>query len=176
MRRVRTKIASVVLLLATTPLDAQGLSEAFTPGPLIEGQGPNALVPGMTPLPAGIRLKVSFDVSDAGEDGKANKTLVSAARFLNMHVRAGVDPDHVAAAVIAHGKAVGDLTRDAASTPNGPLVDSLLQHNARIIVCGQSAAAYGVSKEDLLPGVELALSAMTAHAMLQQDGYTLNPF
>jgi len=27
-----------------------------------------------------------------------------------------------------------------------------------------------------LPGVTMALSAMTAHALLQQDGYTLNPF
>ena len=39
-----------------------------------------------------------------------------------------------------------------------------------------SAAAYGVAKGDLIPGVELALSAMTAHAQLQQAGYTVNPF
>ena len=43
-------------------------------------------------------------------------------------------------------------------------------------MCGQSAAGQGVKKTDLLPGVELALSAMTAHALLQQQGYTLNPF
>ena len=45
----------------------------------------------------------------------------------------------------------------------------------RIIICGQSAAAYGVKKSDFHTGVELALSAMTAHALLQQDGYTV-PF
>jgi len=28
----------------------------------------------------------------------------------------------------------------------------------------------------LAPGVEMTLSAMTAHALLQQDGYTMNPF
>ena len=33
-----------------------------------------------------------------------------------------------------------------------------------------------VTNDDLLPGVELALSAMTMHALLQQKGYTLNPF
>ena len=44
------------------------------------------------------------------------------------------------------------------------------------IVCGQSAACYGVKTDDLLPGVEMAVSAMTAHALLQQQGYTLNPF
>ena len=37
-------------------------------------------------------------------------------------------------------------------------------------------SAHGVAKADLIPGVELALSAMTAHAQLQQAGYTVNPF
>jgi intracellular sulfur oxidation DsrE/DsrF family protein len=47
----------------------------------------------------------------------------------------------------------------------------------RIILCGQSAAGLGLDETaDLLPGVEVALSAMTAHALLQQDGYTVNPF
>ncbi|HBH44411.1 MAG TPA: hypothetical protein DDY28_08390, partial [Hyphomonas atlantica] len=43
-------------------------------------------------------------------------------------------------------------------------------------LCGQTAAYRDVTKADLLPGVEMSLSAMTAHAQLQQDGYTLNPF
>jgi intracellular sulfur oxidation DsrE/DsrF family protein len=46
----------------------------------------------------------------------------------------------------------------------------------RIFVCGQSAAYYDVTTNDLLPGVEMALSAMTVHALLQQQGYSLNPF
>jgi intracellular sulfur oxidation DsrE/DsrF family protein len=46
----------------------------------------------------------------------------------------------------------------------------------KIIVCGQTAAYYGVKTDELLPGVQMALSAMTAHALLQQQGYTLNPF
>jgi len=36
--------------------------------------------------------------------------------------------------------------------------------------------AFDVGKDDLLPGVERVLSAMTLHALLQQQGYTLNPF
>ena len=46
----------------------------------------------------------------------------------------------------------------------------------RFILCGQSAAAYGITPENLIPGVEMALSAMTAFALLQQNGYTVNPF
>jgi intracellular sulfur oxidation DsrE/DsrF family protein len=55
-------------------------------------------------------------------------------------------------------------------------VAALLGAGARIIVCGQTAAYYDVATEDLLPGVEMALSAMTVHALLQQQGFTLNPF
>ncbi|HCE21170.1 MAG TPA: hypothetical protein DF282_01490, partial [Hyphomonas sp.] len=50
------------------------------------------------------------------------------------------------------------------------------KHRVRIILCGQTAAYRDIEKSDLLPGVEIALSAMTAHAKLQQDGYSLNPF
>jgi hypothetical protein len=35
---------------------------------------------------------------------------------------------------------------------------------------------YDIGKDDLLPKVELSLSAMTTHAQLQSQGYTLNPF
>jgi hypothetical protein len=34
----------------------------------------------------------------------------------------------------------------------------------------------GVGTSDLIEGVEMALSAMTAHAVLQRQGYALNPF
>jgi len=56
------------------------------------------------------------------------------------------------------------------------LIKALTGKGVRIIVCGQSATYYDIENEDLLPNVEMALSAMTAHALLQQDGYTLNPF
>ena len=41
-------------------------------------------------------------------------------------------------------------------------------HHVDIQLCGQSAARYDISASDLLPGVRLALSAMTAYAQLQQ--------
>ena len=59
---------------------------------------------------------------------------------------------------------------------NAELVKVLVDHGVRIYVCGQTAAYYDVAQKDLLPGVELALSAMTMHAVPQQQGFTLNPF
>lgn len=147
---------------------------AFQTGPVFDDAGPHAPVPGATPIPDGVAFKISFDTSKASESGKENRTLVAAARFINMHAAAGVDPAAIDLAVVIHGKAVNDVTKDASD--NLALMEALFSQNVRIIVCGQSAAYYGVTTQELAPNVEMALSAMTAHAILQQDDYTLNPF
>ncbi len=166
--------------VATVPAAAQDAPSSFGPGPLITDYGSIAPAEGHTPIPADTEFKVAFDTAAPG--GKEpNRTLESAARFLNMHVAAGVPAERIRVAVVVHGRAVGDVTTaggagDRSPNPNAALVAALLSHGTRIIVCGQSAAGLGVTKDDLLPGVEMALSAMTAHALLQQEGYTLNPF
>jgi intracellular sulfur oxidation DsrE/DsrF family protein len=157
--------------------------DAFTTGPVFEDFGPVADVETTFAIPEGAILKHSFDVSKKAEEGELNKTLVSAARFINMHARAGVSPGNIHVAVIVHGGAVRDVTNaehyeEAVGGENASaaLIEALLKQNVRIIVCGQSAAYYDVGTEDLLPGIEMALSAMTAHALLQQEGYSINPF
>jgi intracellular sulfur oxidation DsrE/DsrF family protein len=99
---------------------------------------------------------------------------VSAARFINMHARAGIPGDNIRVAVVGLGKAVKEMADDLSASA-GPIA-ALTDQRVRIIVCGQRAAYYGVASDDLLPGIEMALSAMTAHAVLQQQGHTLNPF
>jgi len=101
-----------------------------------------------------------------------------------MHAKAGVNEKNMKLAVVFHSKGAFDLTRasyygekyDSAENANAVIIKALLEKNVRIILCGQTAAYYGIKNEDLLPGVEMALSAMTAHALLQQEGYTLNGF
>ena len=101
-----------------------------------------------------------------------------------MHARAGVKPDRLHAAVVLHGPAVWDVTlagaygrhRKGGTNATQPLVEALLAAGVEVIVCGQSAASQGVTHADLLPGVRMALSAMTAHLLLQRQGYLLNPF
>lgn len=156
----------------------------FTAGPVIADYGKVTEVETTMPLPADVALRHAFDVVDGAKAGEVNRGFDSAARFVNMHARAGVPTDRIQAAIVVHGPAVLDLLnaqayakrRDGKDNANAPLVAALLAHNVRVIVCGQSAAAQDVANADLLPGVEVALSAMTAHALLQQQGYTLNPF
>ena len=160
--------------LLALPTAAQADPSDLHAGTLIPQFGGIADVEGATPIPAGTEFKVAFDESSR-TPGELNRTLTSAVRFLNMHAAAGVPDERQHLAVVVHGAAIGDVATGSAG-PNAALVAALLDHGVRIIVCGQSAVALGVTKADLLPGVEMALSAMTAHALLQQEGYTLNPF
>lgn len=184
--------AGAALALSSQTATAQkvsGLPEGFVFGPVFEDQGPHAPVAMDVPLPADMQLAVAFDVAKA-EAGTLNRTLISAARFINTHAAAGVAPENIRAAVVVHGPAVFDLADDAAyarkypdaaadpapANPNGALAAALIAQGVQIIICGQSAAAQGLGKDELLPGVIMDLSAMTAHARLQQGGFTLNPF
>ncbi|MEL6507628.1 MAG: DsrE family protein [Pseudomonadota bacterium] len=169
------------LFMAGGPAAAQ--PPGFTYGPVIPDEGPTAPVPGRVPLAPDTNLKVAMDVVERAAASKKNRSFVTAARFINMHAAAGLPPERARLALVIHGAAVQDVTTSAFHTGanerdhgSHALIASLLKAGVTITVCGQSAAAQGITKDDLLPGVTLSLSAITAHALLQQDGYTLNPF
>jgi len=135
-------------------------------------------------VPADTEFAIAFDVAKPAEDGARNRGFESAARFINMHVAAGVPEENIQIAVVVHGKAAMDLLSDEAwaakgkegANLSGAMIRAMLDKGVRFILCGQSGAAYGIKADELIPGVETALSAMTAHALLQQSGYTVNPF
>jgi len=165
-------------LLAALALASAGPGD-FSPGPVIEDFGPVAAIPGATPIDPEVRFRVAFDITGAGRDGAPMPGLVTAARFINMHARAGVEPERMQLAIVIHGAdAVRALYRAKArpDSADARLIATLTGLGHRLIVCGQSAMYQDVYAQDLPEGVEMALSAMTAHALLQQDGYTLNPF
>ena len=170
------------LCLAASPLAAQ--PERFHSGPLIADFGNIASVEGALPVPADAEFRIVFDVSERAAPGEINRTFDAAARFLNMHVAAGVPATNIDLAIVVHGGASLDLTRpefyaarqEGAVNANAAAIEALTAHGVDIYLCGQTAAYYEIGRGDLLPGVDMALSAMTAHALLQQRGYTLNPF
>lgn len=169
-------------LFAATPAAAQ--NELFSAGPVFTSFGKIAATEGAMPLPKGVVFKVAFDAHEAGKPGELNRTLNTAARFVNMHAAAGVPLKNIHVAVVVHSPAIFDVANDTAyarqypgkTNPNKAAVAELLAKGVQIIVCGQSMASLRVTREELLPGVPFAISAMTAHALLQQQGYTLNPF
>jgi len=179
--RMLTILAAMML---TAPAAAQDVPDGFTTGPVFEDYGPVAEVDVTWDLPADASFRHSFDVARVAEPGEVSRSLQSAARFINMHVRAGVPEERVQVAIVVHGRAALDLLHaeayaarhDGAENANLPLLAALMEHGVQVILCGQSAAGQDIENADLAPGVQMALSAMTAHALLQQQGYTVNPF
>ena len=169
-------LACVLSVMMSAPATADMTD--FHPGPAIPEYGRIADVPGAQRLPEDTTFKVVFDISDTSPSGDVNRHIASAARFINMHVAAGVPEDQIHLAIVVHGDASHDLTMPAEGEENASagLIAALIDHGVEIYLCGQSATANDISVEDLLPGVRMALSAMTEHALLQQQGYTLNPF
>ncbi|NNC71966.1 MAG: DsrE family protein [Sphingomonadaceae bacterium] len=179
---LKTAAFFLAATLAATPLIAQ--PSAFHSGPAITEFGAVAPVEMTMAIPPNASFAVAFDTSTRADAGEINRTFDSAARFINMHVAAGVPAENIRVAVVVHGGASLDLTnsdfyaarQDGAENANVAAIETLLANDVRIILCGQSAAYHEIGVGDLVPGVEMALSAMTAHALLQQQGSTLNPF
>lgn len=170
------------LLALSQPASAQ--MEDFKTGPVFEDFGATAPVQTDDPVTKDAQFSIAFDVSAAAEPGKINRTIESAARFINMHVTAGVPEENIHLAIVVHGGAAFDLTspeffaahKDGRDNASAAAIAQLQDHGVTFYLCGQSAAAHGITNADLLPGVKMYLSAMTAHALLQQQGYTINPF
>jgi intracellular sulfur oxidation DsrE/DsrF family protein len=129
--------------------------------------------------------KAVFDVNRSFDPEEPNKLIETAARYLNMHEKAGVPPSNMKVALVIHGKAVKDVLLDKYYTgeypsttknPNLPLVDALIEHGVLVVICGQSAAHYKATKEKTHPDVKYALSAMTALVQLQNEEYRLIVF
>ncbi len=129
-------------------------------------------------------FKVVFDIM-ASPDGheSLNLNIETAARFLNMHAQAGIPLVQLKVALVVHNAASKDIIDNEAynkrygvDNPNHDLVKALLEAGAEVILCGQSSAARGFPKKDLIDGVQISLSAMTALIQLQKEDYYLIKF
>lgn len=128
--------------------------------------------------------KVVFDIMNSPDSPKElNRSIETAARFLNMHAQAGVPPENLKVAMVVHNKASKDLldskfyeTKYSVANPNQQLIEGLLKANVSIIFCGQSSLSREIPIAETIEGTQLALSAMTALVLLQNEGYRLIKF
>ena len=149
-------------------------------GPVINNFGPVYAVPESSfNLVPQQDYKVIMDVGKGPEDTSAlNRGIESAARFLNMNARNGIQPGKVKLAIVLHGSAGRAALTDQShekhfvtANPNKSLMEELGRAGVDIYICGQTAAHRGFTPDQLLPEVTLAVSAMTVHVRLQQEGY-----
>ena len=178
---IRPLLACFVALITALPALAGGPET----GPIIADYGPVFAVPKDSyNLDKNTHYKVSMDASaTGGSPDDINRHFVSAARFLNMHARNGIDTNKIEFAIVVHGPAGKDLLDDASynkrykqSNPNTQLLKQLSNAGVSIYLCGQSAAYMKFGVDEINPAVTMAVSAMTAHVRLQSEGFTLIPF
>lgn len=177
-------LATISFVLAITTQSFAQEEDTFTDGPTIKGFGKVADVDSDVEIPDGFKFKIRFDVGQKARRGSINSSFDSVARLINLHSRAGVPVENMDIAVIVHGGAAVDLTNDgffgkkSKGQKNGSAeaLKTLQKHNVKFYLCGQSAAWSKVTKSDLLPGVKMGWSAMTLHALLAKQDYSLNPF
>ncbi len=188
-RVARTALPTVILaLVLPTALRAQAapLPGQQATGPVIQSAGPSFKVENPTfEVPKGHVFKAVFVINAGGGDSvKVNEQLTTIARFYNIHVRHGYDEKNVKAAAVVHGQGFPALLTDSAfavryngkPNPSRKLVEELLQHGAQIVLCGQTAGGRNIRRDELIPGVKVAVSAMTAMNVLQSQGFLYNPW
>ncbi len=125
-----------------------------------------------------------FDIMKSAENHQSiNASIETAARFLNMHAQSGVPAKNLKIALVVHNAASKDVISNEAyqkkygtDNPNKKLIEALIEAGGQVIFCGQSSLSRGFDREDLIDGVQLSLSAMTALVQLQDENYRLIKF
>jgi intracellular sulfur oxidation DsrE/DsrF family protein len=153
-------------------------------GPVINSTGFSIKVENPTfAIPAGHVFKAVWEINQ-GDTVSVNQQLTTIARFLNVHARHDIPTARVQTAAVVHGAGWIALLSDSAyaaryggkSNPSKALVQELLANGTQLVLCGQTAGARGIKQEELLPGVQLAISAMTALNVFQTQGFQFNPW
>lgn len=171
----------LVLFLSPLVLEAQRST-----GPVIKSGGAVFQVPTQTfKIPDNHVFKAVYVIHTGVPDGSKthNGQFDTVARFLNMHAQAGIPSSRVQVAAVVHGTAGKDLLNDAeyekrfgTPNPSSVLIKELLGAGVQIILCGQTSQGRDIPADKVIPGVQIALSAMTALNVLQSEGYKINPW
>jgi intracellular sulfur oxidation DsrE/DsrF family protein len=180
------RAVAALLLVTASALGAQQAPRAQVQpsGPLIQSGGPSLEVADANfPIPPGHVFRVMWEINALPDSSVVSPQITTIARFYNLHARHGVPKANLFGAAVVHGTGWRALLTDEAyqrrfgrPNPSKALVEELIANGARFAVCGQTAGSMGVGREELLPGVQLAISAMTALNVFYAEGYRLQPW
>lgn len=174
-----------LLFLSSFIFQANVFAQTKESGPIIQNYGKVWKIENTDyKLETSKEYKAVFDIMNSPESPDAlNRSIETAARFLNMHAQSGIPAAQLKVAIVVHNKASKDVINNAAyqkrygtDNPNQKLIQELLDAGGQVIFCGQSSKSRGFPKEELIDGVQLSLSAMTALIQLQNENYRLIKF
>jgi intracellular sulfur oxidation DsrE/DsrF family protein len=170
--------AAALLLLAADPTGTPDFNH-----PLVQDYGAVVDIPGAAERPRK-GTKALLDLTSEERTGEVLKGLDRAAAIVNLYEQAGVGPSRgMKLAVVVHGPATKYVLVDEAhahrtgeaANPNAELIRRLKSAGVEIYVCGQALARQTYAATEVMPEVEIAVSAAIVHLNKQMDGYVLVP-
>ncbi len=179
------KIVFTYLLILLLGQTVMGQETQKIKGPVILGYGDTWVIDSSElQLDPNLKYHLIFDLYKKPEDAsKVNASINTLARFINMHVNAGVNMDKIKLIAVVHGTAGNDMMQDefhfkkyGVNNPNAELIAKLNSAGVEFYLCGQTMHSRGLDRNLLLPEVKVALSAMTAIYTYTSKGYTLIKF
>ncbi len=110
-----------------------------------------------------------------------NLGLVEVGRIINLHIAAGIPKENLDIVIIVHASALrAFLNNDeykkkyGVDNPNIPFLKEMESVGFKLLACGQAILFLGLEKEQMLPGVKVALTAKTVLTSYQLKNYVLN--
>ncbi len=178
---MRTFITPAALLIAV----AAAAGAQPQTGPIIQKGGGHFPVPNATfTVPTGTSYKMAWDIENgSAKPSDTNAAYDVPARFVNQAAVVGMARNGIEVAVVIHGSAGEEMltneeyrARKGVDNPNIALLEEMSKAGVKIILCGQTVGSRKMPRDKILPFVLIAPSAAWAHAVLQQQGFNMNPF
>jgi len=175
---------TIFIVLFAASVNSEDQKFQATKGPIFTEYGPVFKIEDRDlELKKDFKYRVFFDITESSKETfNLNRRFESIARFINMHAMNGVKMKDMEIAVVVHGTATRDVLTHQAyeelyleDNPTLELIEQLHSKGVKFYLCGQSLYFMKLTKAELAPQVNLALSAMTTSTMLQAEGYTLIP-
>jgi intracellular sulfur oxidation DsrE/DsrF family protein len=176
-----SRIGIVLLTFASALSSTLAQAETALLPPLIPGYGEVTPVAnaGERPDPS-LDYKIVLNATKGGTDDTPVPFLDKAAKVANLLAQSGVPADHRHIVVIMQAAATSAVLNEAglkargkAKNPNSELISKLNAAGVSVRVCGQALAGARISRSEVLPGVQVDLSALSTVSTLQLKGYAL---
>lgn len=127
-------------------------------------------------------VKLIFDFTQSTSAGnqanKVNEGLEEVGRVLNLHIAAGVKKEKLRVVIIFHSGSILSILSDEyyqktyqSNNPNQDIIHQLSTAGVQMVICGQSLALRNISHKEVIPIVQVAMSAKTTLSKYGAAGY-----
>ncbi|MEJ2112891.1 MAG: DsrE family protein [Flavobacteriaceae bacterium] len=127
-----------------------------------------------------LEYKIAIDLYDkVGDSASIYIPLREVARVYNLNIANGVPIDKLKIAAVIHGYGMDAILNNEkykekydVENPNTETINQLIDLGVDFYVCGQNLGMFNVSKDDILSGIQVPISAKTTFITLDQMGYS----